>query len=96
MGCIYRDKCRYEQFSRKKLERKEIAGIFLACVAIVAIFVSAVSAERFSRVIGTDLDAGLVSASGGQPRDVDLQRVRRMIDQKKLSDKEADYYKQIE
>ena len=96
MDCIYCDKCRYEQFSRPRIERKQVARAFLACVAIVAIFVCAVSADRFLEVIGTDLGAGITSASGGQPRDVDLQRVRRMIDQRRLSDKEADYYRQIE
>ena len=96
MDCIYCDKCRYEQFSRKKVERKEIATVFLTCVAAAAIFVSAVSVDRFLMVIGTDLDAGITSASAGQPRDVDVQRVRRMIDEKRLSDKEAEYYKQIE
>ena len=96
MDCIYCDKCRYEQFSREKFERKQVARVFLTCVAIAAIFVSAVSAERFLQVMGSDIDAGIISASGGQPRDIDMQRVRTMIDQKRLSDKEADYYKQIE
>ena len=96
MDCIYCDKCRYEKFSRDRFDRKEVARAFMTCVAVVAIFVSAVSAGRFFKVIGTDLGTGITSASGGRPRDVDLQRVRRMIDQKRLSDKEADYYKQIE
>ena len=96
IDCIYCDKCRYEQFSRKRFERKEVAGVFLACVAVVAIAVSAVSVDRFLDVIGTDLETSIVSASGGQPRDVDLHRVRRMIDEKRLSDKEAEYYRQIE
>ena len=39
---------------------------------------------------------GAVSVPGGQPRDVDVQQVRTMIREKKLSDKEADFYKQIE
>ncbi len=96
MDCIYCDKCRYEKFSRTKLERKEVARAFLVCVAVAAIFISAASADRFLEVIGADLDTGIVSPSGGRPRDVDMHRVRRMIDQKRLSDKEAEYYKQIE
>jgi len=96
MDCIYCDKCRHEQFSRPRFERKEVARVFLACVALAAVFVSAVTANRFLRAIGADLDTTSFSASGGQPRDVNLQRVRKMIDQKELSDKEADYYKQIE
>jgi hypothetical protein len=96
MDCIYCDKCRHEKFSRAKIERTEVARAFLICVAVAAIFISAVSADRFLEVIGTEFDAGIASASGGRPRDVDVHRVRRMIDQKRLSDKEADYYKKIE
>ena len=69
---------------------------FAACVLIVAVFVSAVSADRFLKVVPAGSETGTVSASGGQSRDVDVQRVRTMIREKKLSDKEADFYKQIE
>jgi hypothetical protein len=65
-------------------------------VLVVAIFISTVSAGRFLEVIPAGLDAGTISTSGGQPRDVDLQRIRTMIRQKRLSDKEADFYKRIE
>jgi hypothetical protein len=35
-------------------------------------------------------------SSAGQVRDVDLQRIRTMIEQKRLSDREAEFYKKIE
>ena len=35
-------------------------------------------------------------SAGGQPRDVDLQRVQKMIQEKRLSDKEAQFYKKAE
>ena len=73
-----------------------IAGAFAACVIIVALFISTVSADRFLEVIPAGTEAVAVSASGGQPRDVDVQRVRTLIREKKLSDKEAEFYKQIE
>ena len=96
MDCIYCDKCRYEQFSREKSHRKEVATVFLTCVVAVAVVVSAISADRFFEVMGTDLDTTITAASGGQTRDVDPDRIRRLIDQKRLSDKEAEYYKRIE
>jgi hypothetical protein len=34
--------------------------------------------------------------AGGEPRDVDLQRIRKMIEQNMLSDHEAEFYKKIE
>jgi hypothetical protein len=96
MDCIYCDKCRYEEFRSTRTQERTPAWIFLTCVLVVAIFISAVSARRFLEVIPAGLEAGAISASGGQPRDVDLQRIRTMIRQRRLSDKEADFYKQIE
>jgi hypothetical protein len=94
--CIQCDKCRFEKFDSTATKRKESAGAFAACVLIVALFISTVSVDRFMEVIPAGSDAVAVTASGGQPRDVDAQRVRTMIREKKLSDKEAEFYKQIE
>jgi len=70
---------------------------FVAAVLIIATFVSAVSINRFLQVIPAGLSQPAVSvSSGGQPRDVDLQRVRTMIEQKRLSDREAEFYKSLE
>jgi hypothetical protein len=52
--------------------------------------------KRIIKVIPAGSDAVAVSASGGQPRDIDVQRVRTMIREQKLSDKEAEFYKQVE
>jgi hypothetical protein len=65
-------------------------------VLIVAIFTSALSVGRFLEVVPAGADAISVSASGGQPRDVDLQRVRTLIRERRLSDKEAEFYKKVE
>jgi hypothetical protein len=96
MDCICCDKCRYEEYRSKRTQEQKTAWVFLTCVLVVAIFVSTVSVGRFLQVIPAGLDTGAISASGGEPRDVDLQRVRTMIRQKRLSDKEADFYKMIE
>ncbi len=96
MDCIQCDKCRFETFDRPAAEGHKNARVFLACVLIVAIFTSAVSVGRFLEVVPAGADAVAVSASGGQPRDVDIQRVRTLIREKKLSDKEADFYKKVE
>jgi hypothetical protein len=58
---------------------------------------SAVSINRFLEVIPVGQDyIAVLAPSGGQPRDVDIQHVRTMIEQKKLSDKEAEFYKILE
>jgi hypothetical protein len=96
MDCIQCDKCRFEKFQSIRADVGNGAKVFLTCVLVVAIFASAVSVGRFLEVIPAGSEAGAVSASGGQPRDVDVQRVRTMIQQKRLSDKEAEFYKKIE
>jgi len=96
MDCIQCDKCRFEKFDRAVTKRQESAGAFAACVLIVALFISVVSANRFMEVIPAGSETVALSVSGGQPRDVDIQRVNTMIRQKRLSDKEAEFYKKVD
>jgi len=106
LDCIYCDRCRYQAKVAVKKEPSPKpayapawlrARYFVAWVLVIAILVSAVSLKRFSQVtaVSSDYSAAFVS-SGGQPRDVDMQRVRRMIQQKRLSDREAEFYKKVE
>jgi hypothetical protein len=45
--------------------------------------------------MGRDYSAAL-APSGGQSRDVDMQRIRTMLEQKRLSNREAEFYKKVE
>jgi spermidine synthase len=94
--CIQCDKCRFEELGGTRAQPRASAKVFVACVLVVALLASAVSVGRFLEVIPAGAEGLTLSASGGQPRDVDLQRVRTMIREKRLSDKEADFYKKIE
>jgi len=106
IDCIYCDRCRYRAKGALKEEvlpdsvyvpTNLLSRYFVVGVVVVAIFVSVISVDRFLEVVpvGVDYSATLVS-SAGQPRDVDLQRVRSMIEQKRLSDREAEFYKKVE
>jgi hypothetical protein len=105
MDCLYCDKCRFEakvsvaeeyalrpRYAPTKLmSRYLVVGVF-----VLAALVSTVSVHRFLQIIPADLAQPAVSlAAGGQPRDVDLQRIRTMIGQKKLSNREAEFYKKV-
>jgi len=94
--CIQCDKCRFEKPPSMPADVGNRAGVFLTGVLVVAIFASAVSVGRLLEVIPAGSEAGAISASGGQPRDVDVQRVRTLIRERKLSDKEAEFYKTID
>jgi len=106
MDCIYCDKCRYEAKAILKQEAlegaayrpvKPLSRYFVICVLAAAILVSVILINKFFEVapIGIDYSTTAVS-SAGQPRDVDLQRVRTLIEQKRLSDREAEFYKKVE
>jgi hypothetical protein len=104
LDCIYCDRCRYA--APVLLRRRPDAGqraisvqrrSFLVAVVIVAAIISAVSVNRLMQVIPLTTQSAPASVSaGGQPRNVDQQRIRTLIEQKKLSDKEAQFYRKME
>jgi len=106
MDCLYCDRCRYQaKWAAKKecLPRSHHAPAklqsryFLLGVLAVAIFISTVSVSRFLQVIPTGFGQPTATvSSGGEPRDVDLQRIRTMIEQNRLSGREAEFYKKVE
>jgi polyferredoxin len=99
MDCIHCDRCRYSKQVRKGAREQgyKRAQVLVPYVLTVAIFVSAVSVSRFMQVVpmGRDYSAAL-APSGGQSRDVDMQRIRILLEQKRLSDREAEFYKKVE
>jgi predicted membrane-bound spermidine synthase/Na+-translocating ferredoxin:NAD+ oxidoreductase RnfG subunit len=106
MDCLYCDKCRYDAKAAIKREVlphfrpapvRLISRCFLFGVLALAVLVSGVSVSRFLEVIPAGFEQPVVSAaSGGEPRDVDMQRIRTMIQQGRLSDQEAEFYKKVE
>ena len=89
--------CRYEQRKDKSAQERKGSRALLYYALIAALFVSTVSARRFLQVIPADAGQVAVSISaGGQPRDIDTERIRKMIEQKRLSEKEAEFYKKVE
>jgi len=103
--CIYCDRCRYQYKTILKQQpwptpsgsARILSRYFVPAVILIAVLVSAVSVKRFFEISPATFEqpAPFVS-SGGQPRDVDLRQIRTMIQQNKLSDKKADYYKEVQ
>lgn len=104
--CIYCDKCRYERVDAGKRvgssasfrSLRAVLSRRLVLVAVMAaICITGISVGRVKEVVSFGpTTTTAMAASGGVPRDVDLQRVKKLIKEKKLSDKEADYYKRTE
>jgi hypothetical protein len=99
LDCIQCDRCRYIKPVQKEIieQKNKWTQALIPCAVATAIFISAVSIKRFLELVPMGQDFSAISASsGGKPRDIDIQRVRTMIEQNKLSDKEAEFYKKIE
>ncbi|MGA2172590.1 MAG: 4Fe-4S binding protein [Sedimentisphaerales bacterium] len=97
LDCIYCDKCRYEP--RRAGVAEPAVGFgsryFLAAVLVVAVGISAISIRSIVRELPAPVVAATAS-SAGQPRNVDPQKIRKMIRENKLSDHEADFYKKTD
>ena len=108
MDCIYCDRCRYYLKSSLPLIKTEnqpglLARYLLAIVLIFGIFVSVIYIDKFHHTLPSPAEYSPASTSSspgqptslttGRPRDVDIQRVRTMIEEKKLSGHEAGFYK---
>jgi len=102
IDCIHCDRCRYPVTKGGDAEScVSTIGTspypFLAAVVIAGVLMVGVSVSQLRRVMPVVLEgpAATVGAAG-QPRDVDLQRIRTLIEQGRLSDKEADHYKKLD
>jgi len=98
MDCIYCDRCRYRLKSSLPRPAAEYppggpARYLLFSVLIIGVLVSAFYIDKFFDAIPSPAEySAAFTSSTGQSRDVDLQRIRTMIEEKRLSDREAGFY----
>jgi predicted membrane-bound spermidine synthase len=92
MDCIYCDRCRYFLKSPPSVP-KSSSHVLLILVLIFAILISLVYIGQFVDALPSPAQlTPAANSSFGQPRDVDLPKIRTMIKEKKLSDHPADFY----
>jgi spermidine synthase/Na+-translocating ferredoxin:NAD+ oxidoreductase RnfG subunit len=106
--CIHCDRCRYPAqwgtqglgFAVKPSGRAPapaMARSFAAIVLIVGVLMAGVSIRDLRRAMPAVTQPSTVTlGAAGQPRDVDLRRVRALIEQGRLSDEEARHYKKLD
>jgi hypothetical protein len=106
LDCIYCDRCRYQVVTPTKpirlihtddMKLALLSRSLLLIALTLAILISAMSINRLVEVLPTHEDYAVSSIpSGGQPREVDLQRIKDLIRDKKLSDREAEFYRKLD
>lgn len=77
------------------MRRTEI--VFLLSVCVFAVAFATLTLSEAAKVITWSGGAeNTFLPSAGAPRDVDMQRLQRLLERRSLSDREALYYKQVE
>jgi predicted membrane-bound spermidine synthase/Na+-translocating ferredoxin:NAD+ oxidoreductase RnfG subunit len=96
LDCLYCDRCRYKP--KPVLHIRQDKGRYLLAAALLAaVFVSVISVNSFLEVAPGSIEyRSATLSSAGKPRDVDIHRIRSMIQQGKLSDQEAQFYEKNE
>jgi hypothetical protein len=96
LDCIFCDKCRYE----KKPAFEPAAGFtsryLLPAVLVIAVCIAAVSVKSVVSELPVSSTASVAISSGGQPRNADTEQIKKMIQENKLSNREADFYKKAD
>ncbi len=107
LDCLYCDRCRHTELRIEDSSRGQSAirnpqsailrRPLVLGVIVVGLLVAGISARQFRRVMPLILEEPVATVGpGGQPRDVDVQKVRTLIEQGRLSDRKAEHYKTIE
>ncbi|KPK77733.1 MAG: hypothetical protein AMJ79_02230, partial [Phycisphaerae bacterium SM23_30] len=104
LDCICCDRCRYESSTLAEPERKlrpavrTFSRLLMVLTFSVVLLMAGSSSRTFVQKIRQPLGAVLSGGSNpaaGEPRDVDIDHLRRLIQQGHLSDHEALYYEKI-
>ncbi|MGA2093717.1 MAG: 4Fe-4S binding protein, partial [Sedimentisphaerales bacterium] len=96
LDCIYCDKCRFENKRTSVAETTPGVRYFLPAVFIIAAGIAAVSIKDVVSQLNVSSAITASASSGEYHRNVDMQQIKKMIQENKLSDHEANFYKKAE
>jgi len=100
LDCISCDRCRHgtaqDVSARSSTDVDPKGQPLVLAAALCGLLIAAASFNQFRRVMPLILDEpASTTATAGQPRDLDVPQIRTLIEQHQLSDRKAEYYKQL-
>ncbi len=101
LDCLYCDRCRHPAMQNTPAPsgadaRPKTSPLVLAA-ALGGLLLTSVSLTQFRQGMPLILEEpASTTAAAGQPRDVDVRRIRTLLEQHQLSDRKAEYYQQLE
>jgi predicted membrane-bound spermidine synthase/Na+-translocating ferredoxin:NAD+ oxidoreductase RnfG subunit len=97
LDCIYCDKCRFE---KKPAVAEKSASFgsryFIPAILVIAAGVAVISFKNVVNQLSVSSVVAASTPSEEQHRNVDMQQIRKKIEENKLSDHEANFYKKLE
>ncbi|MCU0916350.1 MAG: 4Fe-4S binding protein [Planctomycetes bacterium] len=97
LDCLCCDRCRHAavpaQAGPATTEVHTKAQPLIVAVALCGILVAGISWTQFRRALPVLWEESAPVPTAGQPRDVDVQQIRTLIQQRHLSDRKAEYYR---
>jgi hypothetical protein len=101
LDCICCDRCRHPvrevTMPGGRATVHPLASPVVLSAAIIGLFVAGLCLEEFGRVMPLIIEEPVATtAAGGQSRDVDVQQIQTLIEQDRLADHEALFYRKIE
>ena len=97
LDCIYCDRCRHAGKPRPSDAARPAAGLLLPAAVLLGLCVAGLSLSQFRLAMPEVLQEPVTAVgAAGQPRDVDARLIRTLIEQGRLSDREAEHYERVE
>lgn len=99
MDCLYCERCIHGCPQEKKAPHGKFSFLLLPLVWIIALVLVLIPLYKISQKLSTKWEISSPPASSpglGIPRDADIDTIRKMIKENRLSDKEAWFYRKVE
>jgi spermidine synthase len=101
LDCLSCDRCRHAVAqdipALADADVRPRASPLVLAAVLGGLLITSASLSQFRRVMPLILEEpASTTAAAGQPRDVDVRQIRTLLEQHQLSDRKAEYYKQLE
>ncbi|MHC4137419.1 MAG: hypothetical protein ACYS0K_20915 [Planctomycetota bacterium] len=75
---------------------KRSETLYVLAVAVFAVALTAIALAETAKVIARGSGDATFSPTAGEPRDLDLEQIKRLLRSRDLSDREALHYERLE
>ena len=95
LDCICCDRCRFETVAATEIKNVGYSPALRIIVVVMAVLLVTISTKTLiQKTWQSPVVSVATDPAAGEVREIDAEKIKNLIKQKKLSDKEAEFYKQ--